>query len=314
MGRIVELMSPGLSVHKERGFLAVKDGDVTRGRVPLDDIDAVIAAARGLCWSGNSLAALAERSIPVVLTGASFAPVAHILPLASHHAQGVIMQAQADASLPVKKRLWASIVKRKIEAQNGALELTGAGTERLKRLACEVRSGDPDNREAAAAQIYWPLMMGKSFSRDRVAAGVNSALNYGYAVLRAAAARAIVAAGLNPSLSIHHVSSGDALRLADDLMEPFRPAVDIIVRDLRDELNGELLPDLKRSLAEVLQVDYETDAGRAPLSRVLVRCAQSLARVYQKQERELWWPDTVIPCAATLFDDQEEEAWDSAFP
>lgn len=313
MGRIVELSTKGLSLHKERGFLTIKEASSVKGRIPLDDIDAVIAAAHGITWSGNSLAALAERSIPVVFIGQNFAPVAHILPITGHHAQGVIMQAQAEASLPLKKRLWADIVRQKIIAQNAALALFGNESAQLKEYARQVRSGDPDNREAAAAQIYWRTLMSSNFKRERNAAGLNSALNYGYAILRAATARAVVASGLNPALSIHHASAGDGLRLADDLMEPFRPAIDIIIRDCKEAFRGELTPDLKLKLVGTLQVDYQTINGRSPLSRVLVRCAQSLARVYQKTGPKMEWPTSLLPCAATLFDEQEE-VWDSVFP
>ncbi|MCF6275099.1 MAG: CRISPR-associated endonuclease Cas1, partial [Robiginitomaculum sp.] len=95
-GRIIEITTPGRSIHKDRGFMEIREDGETIGRVPLDDIDTIIAAAHGLFWSGNILAALAERSVPVVFVGSNFSPVSHILPIASHHNQGAIMQAQAD--------------------------------------------------------------------------------------------------------------------------------------------------------------------------------------------------------------------------
>ena len=177
MGRIIELTTPNRSLHKERGFLAIREHGETIGRVPLDDIDAVIAATPGLYWSGNALAALAQRSVPVVFTGQNFTPVSHLLPLAAHHAQGAIMQAQADASLPLRKRLWAQIIKAKIKAQEDMLRLADKPCERLVRLHGEVRSGDPDNREAAAAQYYWPQLFGKDFRRNRTENGANAMLN-----------------------------------------------------------------------------------------------------------------------------------------
>ena len=136
-------------------------------------------------------------------------------------------------------------------------------------------------------------------------------MNYGYTVLRAATARAIVAAGLNPSLSIHHVSSGDALRLADDLMEPFRPAIDIAVKDLEFGAECDLTPDLKSQLVATLQADFETQNGRTPLSHVLVRLAQSLSQIYLGSRKELEWPTTILPISAA---DTTEGAWDSDSP
>src|SRR5690606_1870727 len=131
--------------------------------------------------------------------------------------------------------------------------------------------------------------------RDRTAGGANALLNYGYAVLRAATARAIVAAGLHPSLSIRHHSRGEALRLADDLMEPFRPAVDLIVRELHADPPAELTPAIKARLAGVLVQAYGADNGRTPLSQCLCRLAGSLARVYLKQADRLLFPQPLIP-------------------
>src|SRR5690606_215333 len=142
---------------------------------------------------------------------------------------GTRIEAQAAASRPMAKRLWADLVRAKVRAQAAALAEFSQPPLVLETLAKRVRSGDPVNIEAQAAQRYWPSLFGPDFRRDRSADGVNALLNYGYMVLRASAARAVVSAGLHPSLGIHHKSAGSSLRLADDLMEPFRPAVDILV-------------------------------------------------------------------------------------
>ena len=294
-GRIIEITSNGRALHKERGFLAVREDGKTIGRVPLDDIDTVIAAAHGLYWSGNILAALAERSVPIVFIGANYTPIAHILPIAGHHNQGVIMQAQADASLPTRKRLWAQIIKAKIQAQADILSIIGQENERLIYLKSQVKTGDATGREAASAQYYWPKLLGADFRRDRSRAGANVLLNYGYTVLRAATARAIVSAGLNPALSLHHVSNGQALRLADDLMEPFRPAIDIAVYDLMKQGKTSINKDIKAILTAVLNIDYLTENGHTPLSHLMVRIAQSLAKVYLKQEKTLALPLSLCP-------------------
>jgi CRISP-associated protein Cas1 len=147
-------------------------------------------------------------------------------------------------------------------------------------MAKEVLSGDTSNLEAQAARRYWPLLMGDSFQRDRDQSGLNAALNYGYAVLRAGTARSILGAGLHPSLSIHHESRGDSLRLADDMMEPFRPFVDIMVWQMQREGNvGELAPDDKRHLASVLTLDLPGREGVSPIQIWLDRLAQSFAKI-----------------------------------
>ncbi len=294
-GRIIEITTPGRSLHLDRGFLTIRENGKSVGRVPLDDIDAVIAATPGLYWSGNLLSALAQRSVAIVLIGQNFAPIAHILPLAAHHNQGNFMQAQAECSMPVKKRLWAQLIKAKIEAQAHVLSLAGQANERLNHLKTEVKSGDTTNREAAAAQYYWRHLMGHEFRRNRAEIGANALLNYGYTILRAATARAIVASGLNPSLSLHHASNGEALRLADDLMEPFRPTIDLTVYDLVKSGTTQLTPEVKAKLVAVLEVDFIMKNGHTPLSHALVRLAQSLAGVYLKEQTGLALPSPMRP-------------------
>ena len=295
VGRIIEITKEGYAVHKERGFLAIRSDGQTIGRVPLDDIDAVIGAAHGTLWSNNALMALAERAVPVVLMARNFAPVGYILSVNAHHDQGLRFQAQADATKPTRKRLWAQTVKAKISAQSEVLTLINKPAQRLEQLIREVQSGDTTNREAVAAQYYWPQLMGSDFRRDQGADHANAMLNYGYAVLRSATARAIVAAGLHPSLGLHHLSGGDGLRLADDLMEPFRPAIDLAVYDLIREGHSDVNTDVKQALGAVLLVDYITDNGRTPLSQVLVRMAQSLASVFLGEATSLNLPKQLCP-------------------
>ena len=294
VGQILELTRSGLAVHKRRGFLAVDEAGAEAGRIGLEDIEAVLTASPGLMWSNTALAELAARQVPVMMLGPSFTPVAVVLPLVGHHAQAERFRAQAEATLPLRKQAWANVVRHKITAQAEALDRLGAPSARLRRLVAAVRSGDPDNREAQAARAYWPLLMGKEFRRDRDASGANAMLNYGYAVLRAATARAIVASGLHPSLSLHHRSGGDALALADDLMEPFRPAVDLVVHRLLASGTIEVT-DARADLVACLSADFPTKNGATPLSHVLVRLAQSLARSFLDRKLRLDFPSRPLP-------------------
>lgn len=255
----------------------------------------MLAASPGLVWSNTALAELAARQVPVMVLGPTFTPVAVVLPLDGHHTQAERFRAQADATLPMRKQAWATLVRHKIAAQAEALDRIGKPTQRLRRLLTAVRSGDPDNREAQAAQAYWPLLMGRDFRRDRGADGINAMLNYGYAILRAGTARAIVAAGLHPSLSVHHRSGGDALALADDLMEPFRPTVDLIVHRL-NAAGRAGVADAREELVACLRADFPTSNGTTPLSQVLVRLAQSLARSFIDRKLKLDFPSWPLPC------------------
>lgn len=295
LGQIVEITTEGTRLSLARGFLNVETQDGVKGQVPLDDIEAVIASTPAITYSNQLLAALAERGAPVVICTRHFTPSAMLLPVDGHHNQGLRFEAQAAAGLPVKKRAWAELVTAKISAQSAVLDELGKDGNKLKVLASRVRSGDPENIEAQAAQAYWPALFGPGFRRDRTRDDVNVFLNYGYTVLRAAAARAVVAAGLHPSLGLHHKSAGDALKLADDLMEPFRPAVDLIAYEIHREAQEALTPPLKRRLAGVLHADYATEPGVSTLSNAMTRLAQSLAQIFLKERKALLLPISKIP-------------------
>lgn len=307
--RIVEIATPGRRLRLEHGFLTIADGERDLGRIGLDTITAVMATTPAVSFTGQALAALADRGAPVVFCGADFRPSSYLLPVVGHHAQGVRVEAQAAASLPVRKRLWQQIVRAKLTAQADALARCGLPDAPVRALVRTVASGDPTNREATGAQRYWPLMFGKGFRRDREEPGVNAMLNYGYTVLRAAAARAIVAAGLHPALGLQHKSRGDGLRLADDLMEPFRPAVDLVVRDLAEAGESGVAADTKPELVGVLALDYATEDGVGPLSTVMARLAIQLAQVFARERRALSFPKPLIP-----LDDDHDDARREAAP
>lgn len=290
LGRIVEIVETGRHLSKERGFLVVSAGAREVGRVPLDDLAAVLATARGTSVSVALLTALAERGLPFVVPGTNFAPAALLWPLAGHHAASRRMAMQIERTRPMEKRLWALVVAAKIRRQGWALQCAGLPAGAFVRLARAVKAGDPENLEAQAARRYWTLLFGAAFRRDADAAGANALLNYGYAVLRAAVARAICAAGLHPALGIFHRHPENPTPLADDLMEPFRPIVDAAVRRLLDAGVTEVTVAAKRQLAGLLWQDEVTAAGHSPLMTALLRCAQSLADSYLTGEPDLQFP------------------------
>jgi CRISPR-associated protein Cas1 len=290
LGRIVEIAEEGRHLSKERGFLVVSAGRAEVGRVPLDDIGAVLATARGTSVSVALLAALAERGLPFVVPAANFVPAALLWPLAGHHAASRRMAAQIERTRPMEKRLWALVVAAKIRRQGWALQCLGRPAGGFARLARAVKAGDPDNLEAQAARRYWPLLFDAGFRRDPDAGGANALLNYGYAVLRAAVARSLCAAGLHPGLGIFHRHPQDPMPLADDMMEPFRPVVDEeVVRLFADGIVAVTVP-AKRRLAALLLRDEQTAAGTSPLATALLRCAASLADSYLTGEPALEFP------------------------
>lgn len=307
LGQIIEIAGEGRRLTLARGFLEISGPEGRLGQASLDDIEAVIFSHPAASITTQAIAALAARGAPLVVCGPDFRPVGYLLPVDGHHAQGDRVEAQAAANLPLRKRLWAEVARAKIVAQAAALERSGSDPTPLRQMAARVRAGDPTNLEAQAAQRYFPALFGVGFRRQREAAGANSMLNYGYTVLRAATARAVVGAGLHPSLSLHHRSKGDALRLVDDLMEPFRPTTDLAVKGLLRAGVETLDTPAKRRLALTLHADFLTDEGVTPLSTVLSRLASSLAQVFLGERRSLAFPDSPIPVdAPPAFDDIDD--------
>lgn len=282
MERIVDIETDGRHLSANRGFLVVSEGRVEVGRVPLDDIMAVIVHAHGITWSTSLMVALAERGALILLCGSNHSPAAVCLPIDGHHAQNGRMRAQWEAKRPLAKQLWRAIIVAKIRWQQAVLEANGCKADAFDLLARKVGSGDPENVEAQAARRYWGLLMGNAFRRDRDADGVNAQLNYGYAVVRSMCARAVVAAGLHPSIGVHHANRGNPFALADDLVEPFRPLVDALT--IRLQGNGVLTvsSEAKRAYAGLIALDLAGANGvTTTVSLAATRAAQTLAKSFQ---------------------------------
>ncbi|MDO8262220.1 MAG: type II CRISPR-associated endonuclease Cas1 [Gallionella sp.] len=308
IGRIVEVADDRRHLFMSRGFMVVQDTDGERkelGQVPLDDIAAVIANAHGLSYTNNLLVALAERGAPFVLCAANHNAVGMLLPIDGNHHQGKRFDAQLEATKPTTKRLWAEVVRAKLEQQAAALEAMGGPTAPLTALVSKVRSGDPDNLEAQGARRYWGLLFGDKFRRDQDAGGLNAMLNYGYTVLRAATARAVIAAGLHPTLGLHHSNDSNPMRLVDDLMEPFRPVIDLKIWQLRRNGEAEITSDTKRALVRTLYDDMQTDVGATPVMVCVQKLATSLAQVYlgEREKLDLPLPGLPLALAAALNDE-----------
>jgi CRISP-associated protein Cas1 len=284
LGRVVEIAEDGRHLSKERGFMVVSASGV------------VIANAHGLTYSNNLFVELAERGVAVVLCGPHHRPVAWVWPVEGHHTQAARMRAQIEAQAPLGKRLWQALVRAKIQQQGATLAALGRSAGGFQLLARQVRSGDPDNIEAQAARRYWPLLFGEEFRRDTEGRdAANTLLNYGYAILRAATARAVVGAGLHPSIGIHHKSQYNAMVLVDDLMEPFRPLVDRIVARLLAAGAEGVNKESKRQLAGIAALDMRTREGTTPLSTCLERLAVSLAQAFATGEPALDLPLAPLP-------------------
>jgi len=308
IGRIVEIADDRRHLFAHRGFMVVRDTEGERkelGQVPLDDIGAVIANAHGLSYTNNLLVELAQRGAPFVLCAANHSPVGMLLPTDGNYEQSRRIDAQIAAKRPLHKQIWAAIVRSKLEQQAAVLEAVGAPFMPLLPLAKKVKSGDAGNLEAQGARRYWGLLFGGEFRRDQSLGGVNSLLNYGYTILRSATARAVIGAGLHPSIGLFHSNAGNPMRLVDDLIEPFRPLIDIKVWLLQKQGEKEVGPETKRALVQTLYDDMLTDVGATPVSVCIQRVAVSLAQVYlgERTRLDLPLPGLPLSMAASLSDE-----------
>lgn len=288
----LEIAEGNRHLHHERGFVLISEGPVELARIPYDQIAAIIAHSHGLSYSHNVLVELASRGIPLILSDKSHIPACVVWPISGNHRLAARIRAQGEASAPLGKRLWKTIVQSKLKSHLAALAAFGGTSPRIEALIPSVKSGDPENIEAQAARIYWPMMFGEAFRREQESeVGINSFLNYGYSILRACIARSLMGAGLHPSLGIHHKTDVNTFALADDLMEPFRPLVDTLVRHMWERGRLELNRETKKSIVKIASFPLQTMRGVSTVQTAADNLASSLALVYERQREELELPD-----------------------
>ncbi|MDP3796793.1 MAG: type II CRISPR-associated endonuclease Cas1 [Polaromonas sp.] len=250
-------------------------------RVPFEDIAVIVLNNREITLTHPVLSACAEYGIGLYATGDNHQPSGVFLPFQSHSRATRMLRLQLALDKPTGKRAWATIVQAKIDNQAFCMRTLNAGDhERLESYARRVRSGDTGNMEAQASAYYFPQMYGRSFHRSQDG-WTNAALDYGYAVMRGAVARALVAHGLLPTIGLFHSSEQNAFNLADDLIEPYRPVVDLYVATNRKTDNEqELSPADKVALVGLLNVDVAMSRGVMSVLASVEQAAESLARVY----------------------------------
>jgi CRISPR-associated protein Cas1 len=297
--RIVDIAERPARLRIERRQLII-DAQPHPATIPLEDLAVVLVSHPQVSLTHAVLAELAAHGGVLVACDHARMPVALMLPLAAHGVQTERFRKQLELSRPRQKRLWQQIVRAKIVMQAAVLSEQDGQDGGLTPLLSAVRSGDPANVEARAARLYWTALFGSDFRRDAAAADHNRLLNYGYAVLRAAVARAICAAGLHPSLGLHHHNRYNPWCLADDLMEPYRPLVDRCVRQImegREEV-PELCGETRESLLSVLTGPVAIGGQQRLLFDALSRTAASLANVITGDGQSLELPTGVVDAAA----------------
>jgi len=271
--------------------------------IPIEDIGVVILDNKQITLTHGLIEALLENNCALITCDSRRMPVGLFLPLEGNTVQSERFTAQIEASLPLKKQLWQQTIQAKIENQAYVLK-TCRGTEvrNMLKWANDVRSGDSDNLEGRAAAYYWKNLfpMIENFTRNRDGVPPNNLLNYGYAILRAVVARALVASGLLPTFGIHHHNRYNAYCLADDIMESYRPFVDKLVVEIVDAYHVEtqciaslltnLTKDIKIRLLQIPVLDVMINGQRSPLMVAVTQTTASLAKCFLGENRKIVYP------------------------
>lgn len=273
-----------------------KQAEITK---PIEDIGVVVLDNRRITITQGLLESLLENNCAVITCDSHSLPVGLMLPLYGNSTQNERFRDQLDASQPLKKQLWQQTIKMKISNQAAALATcTGKNSPTMLRWADDVRSGDPDNVEGRAAAYYWKNLFAgidglEDFTRSREGEAPNNLLNYGYAILRAIVARALVSSGMLPTLGIHHHNRYNAYCLADDIMEPYRPYVDELVYSIVKDKginNLDLSKEIKAQLLSIPTLDVVIGGKRSQLMVAVTQTTASLYKCFTGELRRIAYP------------------------
>jgi CRISPR-associated protein Cas1 len=287
----VEISTEPVHLASRLGQLIFQRRDRIVGQTAIEDIGIVMVDHPQTTYTHQALSSLAASDAVLVICGDNHLPVAMMLPLASHTQIIWRVADQINLSKPVRKQLWKQLVAAKIRNQAMNLRSDCPARPALLAMANRVKSGDPDNLEAQAAKKYWAnWFLPGEFRRDFNQDGINSFLNYGYSIIRAAVARAIVSAGLLPCLGLHHCNRSNHFCLADDLIEPWRPFVDNRVRDMWETGYDTLNQPAKAELLGLLEMKIALGEQTGPLMVAMHKFVASLVRCYSGESKTLEVP------------------------
>ena len=275
------------------------DGDLPIGEdvvktIPIEDTGIVILDNKQITITQGLMEALLENNCALITCDSKRMPTGLMLPLAGNTIQTERFKSQIEASLPLKKQLWQQTIEAKISNQAAVLKyVTGELHNNMLKWAGSVRSGDTENMEARAAVYYWKTVFDDEFfTRDNDSDGRNGLLDYGYAILRAIVARALVGAGLIPTLGIHHHNRYNAYCLADDIMEPYRPYVDkLVLNILAEDSCATISQSVKTKLLGLPVTEVVINEHRSPLMLAVSQTVSSLVKCYRGESRRLIYPE-----------------------
>lgn len=285
-----------LSTTNRQLVIKTEDGEEVK-TIPIEDIGFVVLEDPRISVTQRLLHRFAENNVSVVICDEKFMPSSILLNLNTNYVQSERYANQIKASEPLKKNLWQQTIKAKISNQAKVLEMAGKDPGMLPSLAKRVQSGDAGNFEAIAARQYWQELFGPEFSRERYGIKPNDALNYGYAIIRAAMARALTGSGLLPAIGIFHRNKYNAFCLADDIMEPYRPFVDWLVWQLYKDMGNDLevSTPIKLKLVELLASDTQMGGNLSPMMIAKTTTTASLVKCFGGSNRKLIYPEFPPP-------------------
>jgi CRISP-associated protein Cas1 len=283
-----------LSTTNDQMVVRFPDESKEKKTLPIEDIGVIVLEDPQITITNKLLEKLVQNNVALIHCNAQHLPIGLLMPLEGHSEQSERFRHQINASAPLKKNLWQQTVQAKIKNQAEHLSFRGIPCKRMYGWVKEVLSGDSQNHEARAAAFYWQKIFPvPEFSRFRGGIPPNNLLNYGYAILRAVTARALVSSGMLPTLGIHHRNKYNAYCLADDIMEPYRPYVDTIVADIIAEEHdiSFLSVSLKARLLNVVSMDVVLEGKKSPLMNAMSRTTASLYSCYAGEARKILYPD-----------------------
>lgn len=279
-----------LSVKDKQLLIEQKETGNTH-KVPIEDIGFVVIESQQITLTLPLLEEFTENNVAVIFCDSTHMPNSMLLNLDGHHLQSELFRAQINASEPLKKNLWKQTIESKIYNQAILLKKIGKNSSLLTPFYSNVKSGDTDNREGAAARIYWNEMYGNHFIRDRYGPCPNNLLNYAYIILRAAVARGLTGSGLLPTLGIFHHNRYNAYCLADDIMEPYRPFADELVYNLYAKGLRELTTEVKAEILKLLANDVYFEKTMRPTMVGISQTTASLARCFSGEQKKIIYPE-----------------------
>jgi CRISPR-associated protein Cas1 len=282
-----------LSTKNEQIVISYPDKEQETKTVAIEDIGVIVLENQQITITNGLLEKLIHNNVALINCDQYHLPIGLLMPLNGHTEQSERFKNQINASAPLKKNLWQQTIIAKIINQAGILKEKGIPCRKMELWAKEVTSGDALNHESRAAVYYWPnLIKIENFTRGQKGIAPNNLLNYGYAILRAITARAIVSSGMLPTLGIFHRNKYNAYCLADDIMEPYRPYVDLIVCHIMEteDTFEELTIDIKKQLLSIASIDVFIDGKNSPLMVAMSRTTHSLHECFEGTARKILYP------------------------